>query len=178
MAETIDFKFVSIYLRAWLRRKAAVVNVHYRRTVATWTIKPTFRVMSDRYRRTTDKDMIVNTGANPATARGAGLPIHPARLHAMIDRGTDAHDIPAKNAPFLVFAPEFTPKTRQGFIGSGTGWTGSRLVQKKMVSAASGNDIEPRNWTIAIVDMIEAEMVREIGGVLSEAIRKGSAGPG
>ncbi len=167
-----SMKWVRLALLNWLKIKATEINDQYRKTVSTWSTKPTFAILKRSFTRTGFMSII--TGGNVNTGRGKDKPIHPARLHGMIDRGTRFHRVDAKNVPLLVFGSSFSPKTIPGTLTVTGGFRGGHIVKQQSVWV----DVEPRGWTDIIVTHVQATMAAEAADVISKAIQKGNAGPG
>lgn len=156
----------------WLGLKSTEVNDLYRKTVSSWSTKPTFALLKKSFTR--KGFMSVIAGGNINTGRGAGKPIHPARLHGMIDRGVRFHRVTANNAPYLVFPSTFSAKTIPGTLQVTAGFRGGHIVRQKSVWV----DVEARGWTDIIVERMQGIMAAEAAQVINEAIAKGNAGPG
>lgn len=84
-------------------------------------------------------------------------------IYAMLNEGTRAHDIVAKNKPFLVFKYPFRPKTVPNEIRSNKGGVGNQWAKKRVVKHPG---TKARNW-----DRVIAKKWRErLGSIFQRAI--------
>lgn len=127
------------------------------RTTTTWTARPIF------------EDVV------EATVSGYDVLVGPSGPHAdvwrMLDDGTRAHTIAAKNAPALVFVwggpGSYKAKTRPGVLAAGPGGATGNLVAFRKVRHPG---TVARNWTAAV----RASVGRRSGEIMIRALQKWS----
>lgn len=132
------------------------VKEDYDKTVATWKNKPSFVIE----KRTT---------ANPMT-----LTVRPAKgrktteIYGYVDQGTRPHIITPKRAKTLAFMTPSSPKTRPGYIGSGSGSRGNTAVFTKMVRHPG---TKPRKFSSTIQKLSRARFKVRLKTAIASAAK-------
>lgn len=118
-------------------------------TASTWTKQPDFEVLKEtnftRFIGTTNK------------------------IWVMLNEGTEAHEIRARNARRLAFMAGGTAKSTPNQLTSGAGSPGTTQVFAVVVHHPG---TEPRKWDKAAAKKIQPVLVRNMQDALNDAIRK------
>jgi len=116
----------------------------YQRTTGTWKNRPNF------YAERTANDVTIKTDS---------------QVYGWVDKGTRAHIIRAKNAPFLVFRWPYRAATRPRVIGSIKAQYGKNWARKVQVKHPG---TKPRHFT----DEIAKRMQKRAANIMRTEIKR------
>lgn len=92
-----------------------------------------------------------------------------AEIWSMLDKGTEAHTIRAKNAEFLAFSSDYKAKTRPGEFASFAGGSSGETVFAKEVQHPG---TEPRDWSVDLAAKYKPRFYELSNEALRRAVRK------
>lgn len=135
-------------IRTGMDAAAEALKVDFEATANTWSDAPAFRI-----ERPDDYTRIVSTDHE---------------VWGMLDEGTRAHTIRARNARVLRFQTGFRAKTRPGVLGSSGGGASGPAVTARQVQHPG---TAPRRWTYAAKEKYDKELPRILQRAIDAAVR-------
>ena len=141
-----------------LDREVQIDKRMLQKTVTTWkSPKPVFK-----------------TESKVSESKGAvGRVWTESEIWNWTDKGTKAHYIVARNAPYLKFKGGGKAKTRVRTLGSGRGKSGKNWVQKKVVRHPG---TEAREWSQEVIKRRRAYFLRDMEKANARGVRKAQSG--
>ena len=158
--EILDSKVVQQMMKEeGLDDAKSVLKRMAKRTVTTWSDKPTFRTRNVFTNEFIAVDLTPSKNA-------------PGQRWIWINEGTRRRVIrPRRAGGRLYFRDKFIPKTRRGLIGSMRGYKGGRLISKRQVT----HEIKARRWTATMVKQYRKRYLKKMNNAMRRAARASQA---